>query len=949
MPDLHERAQTALGDRYRIERELGRGGMATVFLAEDLKHQRPVAVKILHPDIASNIGSDRFRREIEFAAHLNHPHVLALIDSGEDGGLLWYAMPYVEGESLRHRLERVGKLSLAEAAEIARQTATALDYAHSHGVLHRDIKPENLLLAHDHVWVADFGIARALRRSESSEATGVFVIGTPAYMSPEQGRGDDDIDGRSDVYSLATVIYEVLAGNAPFKGDTPGKIFARRELDPPPRLRTVRADLPAAAETAVHRGLALDPKDRQPTAGKFAEELGGTVTSPQVARAARRASRRTLTATVLAAAVIGLVIWWWTRPPHFDDNRILILMPQPDPAGDPEFNGDVATALETQLAAMTTLLPRLLSEPSGGASVMPPDSTLDRLSATYRMRFTVALRVSDTDSLRVTASVLDAASLSRGPQVLITALRSGTPAWEAAAALARAALPVFLPTGGRLDPALIGRQRLDALAEFLLGERAYRRGRFPEADSLFARAMELDSSFAWAALRGAQAASWNTDHTRAVELIQRAEPYLAPLGSRVSAFAEGLKAYQEGDAEAALTSLRSALALDPQWSEAWMALAEVYHHLLPMDGAVVDSAMMGFAAARRFDPGFEPPVVHQFQLAVWTRRSTEAESLFTILEASGLQSVLLERARVTLNACIRGKGRPEWDRAGREEIGVLRNAAVDLAVGGLEQPGCATEALQAALRADTSDIWPTYLHGALAHVYAARGQPDSAAAILMDPEIGSQGEVLLIMFAIAGLPFERQADSVAPLIAAEEFDTTRPHLTSQPRLRRLWAVGAWAVHRERLPVARMSEEILARVAASDTVRQSLRRMAALFARSLKGRRLVAQGDSSRALAVLDSLVPTGGFQEMRWLPWEALAHERFLRAQLLEAAGQNGRAYLVAGGFDSPASYGLLLYLPQSIELRIRVAEKLGLMPYQRRLEERLAQLRTPKARNPVP
>ena len=176
MATLHERVQSALGDRYRIERELGRGGMATVFLAEDLKHQRRVALKILHPDIATNIGPDRFRREIEFAAQLNHPHILPLIDSGEDDGLFWYVMPYVEGESLRQRLARVGRLSLAETADIARQAAMALDYAHDHGVLHRDIKPENLLLAHDHVWVADFGVARAIRRAEANEATGVFVV-----------------------------------------------------------------------------------------------------------------------------------------------------------------------------------------------------------------------------------------------------------------------------------------------------------------------------------------------------------------------------------------------------------------------------------------------------------------------------------------------------------------------------------------------------------------------------------------------------------------------------------------------------------------------------------------------------------------------------------------------------------------------------------------------------
>src|SRR5687768_11516416 len=207
---------TGLRDRYALQRELGRGGMATVYLARDLKHDRPVALKVLLPELAASLGPERFQREIRLAARLQHPHVLTVHDSGETAGQLWFTMPYVEGESLRERLRREREISLDDALRITREAAQALQYAHEHGVVHRDIKPENLLLTRDgNTLVADFGIARALGGDERLTQTGMSV-GTPAYMSPEQASGDKSLDARSDVYSLATVLYEMLAGEPPY-------------------------------------------------------------------------------------------------------------------------------------------------------------------------------------------------------------------------------------------------------------------------------------------------------------------------------------------------------------------------------------------------------------------------------------------------------------------------------------------------------------------------------------------------------------------------------------------------------------------------------------------------------------------------------------------------------------------------------------------------------------
>ncbi|MFL5577011.1 MAG: protein kinase domain-containing protein [Gemmatimonadaceae bacterium] len=274
MSDLLSRLQTALADTYAIERELGRGGMATVFLGRDRRLDRLVAVKVLHADLAQALGAERFRREIEIATRLSHPHILPLYDSGDASGLLYYVMPYVTGESLRARLQREQQLGVEEAIGITCEVAAALDYAHRQGVVHRDIKPENILLADGHAVVADFGIARAISASHDEKLTQTGVtLGTPMYMSPEQACAEPDIDGRSDQYSLAAVTYEMLAGQPPFVGPTAQAIIARQMLDQVPSLTIVRRTIPLEVEDAVLRALSKVRADRFPTVAQFAEAL----------------------------------------------------------------------------------------------------------------------------------------------------------------------------------------------------------------------------------------------------------------------------------------------------------------------------------------------------------------------------------------------------------------------------------------------------------------------------------------------------------------------------------------------------------------------------------------------------------------------------------------------------------------------------------------------------
>jgi len=329
--DLLTTLQGPLAGRYRLERELGRGGMAIVFLADDLKHQRQVAIKVLRPDLTASVGQDRFLQEITLAAGLQHPHILPLYDSGVVGSgpdaLLYYVMPYIDGESLRDRLEREGQLPLMEAMELACEILGALGHAHAHGIVHRDIKPENILLSGGHALVADFGIARALDGGGRSRLTTQgAVIGTPAYMSPEQAAGEWEIDARSDLYSLACVMFEMLAGEPPFTGYSAQAIMAKRLTDAPPSIRRLRDTVPVDLDKALTQALARSPADRFQTAAEFKGALRSCISTPTPYPAPVRPRARLLLPVVAAAVVVAaLALWTWKPTVAVDPGRKLAL------------------------------------------------------------------------------------------------------------------------------------------------------------------------------------------------------------------------------------------------------------------------------------------------------------------------------------------------------------------------------------------------------------------------------------------------------------------------------------------------------------------------------------------------------------------------------------------------------------------------------------------------
>ena len=438
MTDLLDHIQQTLGDRYIIERELGRGGMAYVYLARDRRYERQVAIKVLDPDIATAVGAERFLREIRITAQLQHPHIVPLLDSGEGGGLLYAVMPFVEGESLRDRLMGQGRIPTTEAVTIAWEVADALDYAHRRGVVHRDIKPENILVSNGHALVADFGIARAVGLAGGATLTGVgFPIGTAAYMSPEQATAASLVDGRSDIYSLGCVFYEMIAGRMAFAGPSLKSVLTQHLTVDPPLVHISRPDVPPTVIAVIRRCLMKEPADRYQTAGEVAEDLRGALSelprlstpAPRPPTAAQReqeegdglltaVGRWIVPAALLAIVLLALMFTYrrrgsTLRPTETDGpyNASVAILPFDNlggAPGDEYFSEGITDEIINQLAQVESL--KVISRTSVLALKNSP-LTLPQIAETLGVRHIVegAVRRQGT-RVRVTAELIEAAS-----------------------------------------------------------------------------------------------------------------------------------------------------------------------------------------------------------------------------------------------------------------------------------------------------------------------------------------------------------------------------------------------------------------------------------------------------------------------------------------------------------------------------------------------------------
>jgi len=371
--DTQRRLDHALEGHYRIERQLGEGGMATVYLAEDLKHKRPVALKVLRPDLSAMLGTERFLREIEVVARLNHPNILALHDSGEADGLLYFVMPFVEGESLRARLDREGRLPLEEAVRITREVGDALQYAHEQGLVHRDVKPENILFQAGHALVCDFGIAQAASQAHERLTRTGIAVGTFTYMSPEQLTDGGTVDQRTDVYALGCLLHEMLTGEAAFPAATPQVALAQKLAGKPRDLSTVRPDVPRTVTAVLERALAVEPEDRYATAGGLALSLDEAVTTMAIERdTLRRRRRRGVRVGVGLAAtlVLGAGAWWLSHLVAGPAMERVAVLPFSNQANDPAQDYLVqgahgALVLEMAKAGLRVINPTSVAQYSG--------------------------------------------------------------------------------------------------------------------------------------------------------------------------------------------------------------------------------------------------------------------------------------------------------------------------------------------------------------------------------------------------------------------------------------------------------------------------------------------------------------------------------------------------------------------------------------------------------
>ena len=582
---------------FELERQIGRGGMATVWLARRRTGQTGelVAVKVLRPTWAKTLAAKRFVREMMIASTVHAPTLVPLQESGEVDGIPYYVMPFVDGESLRARLDREHELPLAEAMRVAREVAAALASLHNAGFVHRDVKPENVLLtAHGEVLLADYGIARAISAAaagESLTSTGI-AIGTPAYMSPEQGGGGtQEMDGRSDIYSLGCVLHEMLVGEPPFTGPSPQAVVARHMYEAPRSLRVIRPAVPEALEALVLRTLQKVPADRYPNASALLsalDDVSGSLGGPP--------RRRLQTATTVAAGVVllgiiagGTYLYQTTHRP-VDAERVVVF-----PFNDisPTRTGEGAELALLAGSALERSEPtkwidgwRLLDERSRTRLRELSPTRAASLARGAGAAYFVDGSVSrSADSVWVTVRLHDVRNDGVWTQTAAGAAQAAT------ADLALDALVRLLPEreglGRLVDVSSLTRRNPAAIVNWLRGERAFRQSRMTPAFDAYERALDQDTTLAPAALGAALTAGWNNRTDTARVLVRLALRHADALSQRQRTFALGLQHFLDGDADAAIATLRPLLTRERERADVWMLAGDVFEHLLPTEG--VDS------------------------------------------------------------------------------------------------------------------------------------------------------------------------------------------------------------------------------------------------------------------------------------------------------------------------------------------------------------------------
>ncbi len=641
MPQLLERVRLALAERYDIERELGRGGMAVVYLARDLKHSRLVAIKVLKPDLAVALGAERFLREIEISARLTHPHILTLIDSGQTEGLVYYVMPYVKGQSLRDRLDRQPQLPVEDAVRIVREVSDALAHAHAMGVVHRDVKPENILFEGRHAVVTDFGVAKAVKEASGvgKLTTAGVALGTPAYMSPEQAVADPHADHRSDIYSVGVIAYEMLSGQPPFVEPTAPQVLSAHMVAAAKPVSHYRDTVPPLLEQIVMRCLEKNPADRWQSTDELVSQLenlatpSGGITAVGSRAVARPARKHWIRLGILAATVIAVAI------------AALLLRPQGGPVPDPN------VLVVTPFTVLDPLLEDLWGEGvaqivannldgAGPLTAVPPsvvfrgwDGTADAATARDVATETGAglavfgrLVGAGPDSVRLSATLIDVvADVPLAEFSLRDRIDRVDRLADSLSVRIVGELSRIRPIGAaRLSS--LGSSSPQAVKEFLRGEQFYRRMQLDSARMHYERAIAEDVGFALAYSRLARVGSWTAGSGFAVDFLRagalnhglaRRESLLIVTDSLYAATGDFL-----GDSadwarfERLLATADEAVRAYPLEPQTWYALGEIRLHEGTYAGVPADRAREAFERAVELDSTFAPAYIHLIEFAL---------------------------------------------------------------------------------------------------------------------------------------------------------------------------------------------------------------------------------------------------------------------------------------------------------------------------------------------
>jgi hypothetical protein len=851
-------------------------------------------------------------------------------------------MPFVTGESLRARLDREHQLSMEETVKLAAEVADALDYAHGNDVVHRDIKPENILLQSGHAVLADFGIARAPDPEGSPTLSTVgLAVGTPQYMSPEQAAGRTDVDGRSDQYSLACVVYEMLAGSPPFEGNTPQTVAARHKNEAPAPLRSTRARVPRGLEAAIDRALNKVPADRFARTGHFAQALATGLAGgdgwrlPSWQRARQGLGRNGLALALLVVVSAGLAALAWSlgRPernhrPARNDWIVGFPLAELGERDTLLRTGESIAGILSEAMQQVPVIRwidgwSLLDAPARQDARSLDVAQVRRLTLAQGARYAIhGTFVTTRDSVTVDLRLLDVVADSQVDQAAATGARAdAVPVRLGLQALMQLLPKVVAPTAPFSPDALAAVASGDAgaVALWMQGDAAYRRARYAAALELYTRAVARDSMLAIAALKGAQAAIWSGSDAAAEPLAALALRHADRLPHRYANYAQGVGAYLSGASDSAVASLGAALLPDRQWAEAWTLLGEVYYHQFPHAMAPLDSlAEAAFETAAAADSGFTPALPHLIEAALRRHDLDRSRHLLATYQASGADSDSWHPYALALQCLAAGQQGYDWPAAARNDSTATLFAAKLLAVAGA-QPRCARGALSG-LAATGAYSYPAL--GLLIGLDALQGREADLAARL-DSNLGAGNRAATVYAAFVATAGFGSGDSGTAFV--NRLVTRRSTLPVDW----LWWLGSVAAQRDDSALLRQVRADASRLAPLDS--------ALLLAIDAAVARIT--GDTAGALARYRQLLARPAAGVLDWDLRAPYPGERLAMARLELARGEIQRALADGAVFDGqPMAF--LPFLPASLELRITALDRLGHPDQARRLRRRLELLR---------